>query len=223
VVREESGVPVIRSIAADDTKGRAKYSDMPLADLKLLILLNPFEPRDGRKTSTDYNQLGKMADWVWKDDYADPFCCLIQATRKYNVTIGNAKNRVYRRPERPDLSAMRDDFKYRVCLNDQTIYTWTSSAFGVFQIRGDHLYCAYGNFRIRAVDLSTGKELWDYSLVGLGPSNEIPRLYPLNLYSNSDVIVVFGTAPRGRFLEIKDAKTGKTIGHKTFRALRTEH
>ena len=67
-----------------------------------------------------------------------------------------------------------------------------------------------------AVDLSTGKELWDSRLQGIGLVEHSAYLNLMNLDANFEVVEVWGNETMGRYLEIKDVTMGKTIGHRIF-------
>ena len=69
---------------------------------------------------------------------------------------------------------------------------------------------------IVAVDLKTGKELWESPLEGIGPIQHSAYRTLLNLTANHDVVSVYGNESMGRYYEIKDAKTGKTVGNRVF-------
>ncbi len=71
--------------------------------------------------------------------------------------------------------------------------------------------------RVESYDLKAGKTLWQTQLKGLGGishreyTNDV-RLEPVN----DEVFAVYGDEAFGRYIEIVDMKTGKTVGHKVF-------
>ena len=79
-------------------------------------------------------------------------------------------------------------------------YHWTSSG------------CA-----VVAFDLKAGKELWKASLKGLGPvdhSKYRNRVWMERL--DETVFAVYGHESAGRYVELVDYKSGRTVGHKVY-------
>ena len=66
------------------------------------------------------------------------------------------------------------------------------------------------------MDLKTGKELWTSPLKALGPIEHSAYKNLMTLDANHDVVSLYGNESMGRYLEIKDAGTGETVGHKLF-------
>ena len=71
--------------------------------------------------------------------------------------------------------------------------------------------------RAEAYDLKVGKTLWGTDLKGLGGVGH--SQYTNNVWLepvNDEVFAVYGDEAFGRYIEIVDMKTGKTVGHKIF-------
>lgn len=68
-----------------------------------------------------------------------------------------------------------------------------------------------------AVDLKTRKQLWKTPLKGVGPVSHSKYRNRINLKAGPGAAVtVFGWESHGRYLEVVDLKTGKTLTHKKF-------
>jgi len=66
------------------------------------------------------------------------------------------------------------------------------------------------------VDLSKGNELWRSPLKALGEISHSSYLNRMTIDANDEVVSIYGNESMGRYLEFKDARTGKTVGHKRF-------
>lgn len=110
----------------------------------------------------------------------------------------------------------------RISKDGNELMEWTTHAHAAFAQRNGVLY--YTDFhtsasgcKVVAFDLKAKKQLWTCDLKGLGPidhskyRNEV-RMKVLDDYT----LKVFGKESAGRYLEIVDRTTGKTVGHKLF-------
>jgi outer membrane protein assembly factor BamB len=67
-----------------------------------------------------------------------------------------------------------------------------------------------------AVDLTTGKELWKTQLQGIGPVRHFAYRNLINMEISKETVMIFGNESFGRYVEIVQLSTGKTVGHKEF-------
>ncbi|HYT87953.1 MAG TPA: hypothetical protein VEL76_04480 [Gemmataceae bacterium] len=116
----------------------------------------------------------------------------------------------------------------------------------VFTRWGDRLYLAdfspiATGCRVVAVNFKTGGRLWQNKLKGLGPighalsegcaaasgnwQNKLKGLGPIghskyrnriNITTDGKIITVWGNEAAGRYVELLDKQTGRTVGHKVF-------
>ena len=105
--------------------------------------------------------------------------------------------------------------------DEKLIYSWSGHHYSVFRIVKNRLFYADFDYhssggKIVAVDLTTGKELWRSPLEALGPVQHMAYASFLNLDANENAVTVFGWEGAGKYVEIKDAATGRTVGHKIF-------
>jgi len=114
----------------------------------------------------------------------------------------------------------RYNLTFKVLLGKKEVYTWLGHVNSVFRIQEDRLY--YARFHpissggsVVAVDLKTGKELWDSPLQGIGLVEHSAYRNLMNLDANLEVVWVWGNE-MGRYLEYKDVTTGKTVGRRIF-------
>jgi len=166
------------------------------------------EAQDLSKSGIDYQKAADSAIWDWKDAEANPLWCIGRAGAKYSIVMVS---------EPSD----RESLTFKIFHGDKEVYTWGGHVNTVFRILEDRLY--YARFhpsasggRVVAVDLSTGKELWDSPLQGIGPRAHSAYLNLMNLDASFKVVEVWGNESMGRYLEIKDVTTGKTVGHRIF-------
>jgi outer membrane protein assembly factor BamB len=145
--------------------------------------------------------------WDWSAAHASPLHCLLQqAGDRYDLTL----SRDHREPGIITISVSRDH---------KPVYEWTGHAYSVFQIVGDRLYYAdystsSSGGAVVAVDLATGKTLWREPLQALGPIEHSKYFNRLNLAADEAAVRVTGNESAGRYIEVKDAATGRTIANR---------
>lgn len=110
---------------------------------------------------------------------------------------------------------------FKIARAGKEVYEWKGHDHTVFRIQQDRFYYALfepsaSGGEIVAVDLSSGKDLWKSSLTALGPIDHFAYRNLKTLDANSEVVTIYGNESMGRYFEIKDAKTGATLGHKRF-------
>jgi hypothetical protein len=166
------------------------------------------QAQDLSKSGIDYQKTADSAGWGWEDAKANPLWCIFQAGAKYSIVMVS---------EPSD----RDSLTFKIFYGDKEVYTWGGHMRTVFRILEDRLY--YARFHpgaiggsVVAVDLSTGKELWDSRVQGIGPHAHSAYVNLMNLDANFEVVTVWGNETMGRYLEFKDVTTGKTLGHRIF-------
>jgi hypothetical protein len=160
------------------------------------------------KSGIDYQKTADSAGWAWEDEKASPFWGISQAGAKYAIVMVSKPNDRY-------------NLTFKVLLGEKEVYAWLGHVKSVFRIQEDRLYYAWFSFSgsggsVVAVDLNTGKELWDSRLQALGLIEHSAYLNLMNLDANFDVVWVWGNETMGRYLEYKDVTTGKTVGHRIF-------
>jgi len=164
--------------------------------------------QDLSRSGIDYQKTADSADWGWEAPRANPFWGIGWAGAKYSIVMASE----------PD---DRDKITFKVLLGDKEVYSWRGHMNTVFRILENRLY--YARFhpsgsggRVVAVDLSTGKELWDSPLQGIGLIQHSTYRNQMNLDANFEVVWVWGRESMGRYLEYKDVTTGKTVGQRIF-------
>jgi len=163
----------------------------------------------GGTSSIDYQKVADGARWGFLDEADNPLFCMFQQTgTDYDVSlIREAKG--------------RHALTIKVIKNDRPVYQWKGHRHSVFRIQGDLLYYAEFHYsasggRVVAVDLTSGKPLWQSRLKALGGVRHSAYLNRMTIDANDDVVSVYGNESMGRYLEFKDVRTGKTVGHKRF-------
>lgn len=151
----------------------------------------------------------RAAKIEWKfDDQTNLLRCVLDYSgdRQLGVHLG---------PHRSLIVCFRDD-------KNKLIYSWDGHYQSVFTTKENILYHAdyshnSSGCKLVAVDLKNGKQLWSTSLKGLGPVEHSKYRNAINLEFDGEVLTVFGKESSGRYVEVVDAKTGKTVGHKVFK------
>ncbi len=104
----------------------------------------------------------------------------------------------------------------------EELLKWETQVMVSFAQRGGVLY--YADFHpsssgcsVVAFDLNAKKQLWKADLKGLGPIDHSKYWNDVRLeVLDGDAIQVFGKESAGRYVEIVDRGTGKTVGNKVF-------
>jgi hypothetical protein len=105
---------------------------------------------------------------------------------------------------------------------DKVRCAWEEHGHGVFLVRDQVLYRAdylahSSGCSVVAFDLKAGKELWKATLKGLGPIDHSKYHNRVRMERVDDaVFAVYGQESAGRYVELVDFKTGRTVGHKVF-------
>jgi len=69
-----------------------------------------------------------------------------------------------------------------------------------------------------AFDRQANKQLWETELKGIGPVGHSKYRNEVRMgVLDDDTLVVYGDEAYGKYIEILDRKTGKTVGHKVFK------
>ncbi len=162
----------------------------------------------GQESKIDYQLMAKGANWGWHEEMANPLSCIAQDNSKYEIRLVKL----------PDKASLRIEvWNGRVCA-----HSWEGHKFSVFQIVGDTLFYAKFEFfqdsaEIVAVDLKKGEVKWRSRLSNpFVISQTTPGGIRLNLDAHENSILVYAVCDGGRFLEIKSAASGETVGRKSF-------
>jgi hypothetical protein len=158
----------------------------------------------------DYQKIADATPWNWSAERASVTDSFLRFPMDYQVELIRPKNKF-------------SEITIRVLDGDKELVVWKGHERSVFTSSGDVL--VHADFHpsrtgcaLVAFDLKNGKQLWRTDLKGLGP-------IPHSRYSNSvnldildkDAVRVFGKESAGQYLEIVDLKTGKTVGHRTYK------
>ena len=160
-------------------------------------------------SSIDYQKTADRAQWSFTDAWANPLSCMCRlAGTDYDVWLIR---------ETKDRHALTINF----IKDDRPAYQWKGHKHSVFRIRGDRLYYAEFHYsgsggNVVAVDLNKGNELWRSPLKALGEVAHSAYLNRMTIDANDEVVSIYGNESMGRYVEFKDTRTGKTVGHKRF-------
>lgn len=151
----------------------------------------------------------RITNWAWSAKQANMLYSLGRASSPFDIVT-------IRPHDKPGI------YHFKIMDGEREVYAWWGHTNSVFVVKDDRLF--YVDFAISmpggkvvAVDLKAGKELWKSQLraVELRGGHSIYS-NSLNIDSSGDFVSVFGNEGAGRYFEVKDAKTGQTVGHKVF-------
>jgi hypothetical protein len=159
------------------------------------------------KPTVDYQKMADEAGWMPpKEDF---LYCLMHEARAYQLDVVRKKE--------------GHGLMIRVSDADGERYSFTGDVGAVFFERDGVLYhtvyrSGSSGCTIVAFDLKKKQQLWKTDLRGIGAVEH-------SKYSNvvrmdphfAGMLVVYGHEAFGRYVEIIDRETGKTVGHKVFK------
>jgi len=70
--------------------------------------------------------------------------------------------------------------------------------------------------KVAAYDMSNGKQLWATDLKGVGDFDHSLWGNSVNIHLDEGVVYIAGEESSGKYLEVLDRRTGKTIAHRIF-------
>ena len=157
--------------------------------------------------SADYQKIADTTKWKWDDK---------TATLAHSVSLTQSTDEIKVEPK-----DARFDAKVTFSKNGEKRFTLAAHEHTVFRIVGDTLVFAHfspvsNGAELIAFDLKTGKQLWDTKLRGIGLVMHFSYRNRVNMEISNGTVTVFGNESFGKYVEIVDMKTGKTIGHKKF-------
>jgi len=171
------------------------------------LVAAPVEPGAGDKAG----RYQKIADGLaWKEPADQPQPSLSAQVSDYlleiHVTISGG--------ERTEAIAVTD--------RGRVLCSWQERGHCVCLVRNGTLYRAEydqisSGCAIVAVNLKPGKEIWKATLQGLGPIDHSKYRNRVWMESVDDLVfAIYGHESAGRYVELVDWKSGKTLGHKVF-------
>jgi hypothetical protein len=171
------------------------------------LVAAPAEPGAAGKTA----RYQKLADGLaWKEPADQPTRSLHEQLPGYMITCGQDRG----------VNANTDSV--RIVDAGTELCSWEVRGAEAYLARRGVLYRAdyspiLSGCAITAVDLTTGKNLWTVDLKGLGPigQSEDPNRVWMEPVADG-VLAVYGRESGGRYVELVDLTTGRTVGHKVF-------
>lgn len=157
-------------------------------------------------SAIDYQKMADETAWKWSDEASTVGHSALLRQSTYDVRLETKAGKA-------------GEVKITFGKDGKDVFTFAGHRRTVFRISGDTLYFASFHYSasggsIVAVDLTSGKQLWKTQLKALGPIQHSAYLNMLNLEVSGGIVTVFGNESQGRYVEILDEKTGKTLGHK---------
>jgi hypothetical protein len=173
------------------------------------LVAAPLHPGDAAKR----DRYQKMADGLaWKDSYPVGHSLAADLVPDFQLhlvvkhTAGGSQTRV--------VIESRD--------GKQELYAWDEHGQSAFVVCNGIIYRAeYSGISsgcaIIAFDLKAGKELWKATLKGLGPIDHSKYHNRVRMEKvDNTVFAVYGEESAGKYVELVEYATGRTLGHKVF-------
>jgi hypothetical protein len=150
--------------------------------------------------------LAQLPPWRWSDEKASLQYCIEQHLPDFDLERGNEKS-----------------FCAPITIrakNGNLVYFYKDGHDGTVFIRlKDTLYLAdfspaCSGCSVIALDLTTGRMIWNTELSGIGPTNHKEYSNAVNIETDGRHIIVYGNESHGRYVEILDPATGKTLANR---------
>jgi hypothetical protein len=144
--------------------------------------------------------------WTWSDDRATAEASARALGGGYRVQFDPT-------PGRPWASTLT------LTREGRAIHSWEGDPYSVFVLAHDVLYRAdflptRTGCAVIAYDLKGGRPLWKTDLWGVPVSTHSQYRNRINLEIDDRHMVVYGNESFGRYIELLDLKTGKTVGQR---------
>ncbi len=144
--------------------------------------------------------------WTWSDDRATAKASARALGGGYEVTFDPTPGK----PWAVTLTLKREG---------QPVYSWEGHTHSVFILAHDVLYRAdflpsRTGCAVIAYDLKGGKPLWKTHLWGVPVATHSQYENRINLEIDDRHLIVYGNESFGRYIEILDLRTGKTVGQR---------
>jgi hypothetical protein len=177
--------------------------------LPLVFVLFAGCPVKNAVDTPDYQKITDEANWEFRcgDDFTG---CLAHELRDYKLELARENGSFTK-------------FVLRVLADGKAIYSFSVHLESVFLERDGVLYHAdfsanASGCMIVAHDLKANKQLWKTDLKGIGPVAHSKYANEVRMMTyKSDALMIYGKESFGKYIEILELKSGKTVGHKLFK------
>jgi len=171
----------------------------------------PKYPRNSRLSPEEERSLPDQAaavkqEWRWDEERTSPQSSMRQLGEGYKLQTARTKGEPW-------------SLTFTLNRGGQADYSWDGHENTVFVRGGDVLYRA--DFRpnasgcaVIAYDLRAGTLLWKAHLWGVPVSDHSKYRNRINLEIVDRYLTVYGDESYGRYIELLDPRTGKTVGHR---------
>jgi outer membrane protein assembly factor BamB len=110
------------------------------------------------------------------------------------------------------------DLDIRILRGKQLVHQWRATPETPLVVQGDTLYYVVhhpiaSGAGVVAIDLATGKQRWQTAVVGIGPQSHSKYRNQVALEVRGEIVIVQGAESHGRYVELLDRKTGKTLAN----------
>jgi hypothetical protein len=157
-----------------------------------------------------YQKIADSTPWSWSADRASVTDSFLRLPNTYQVELIRPKDKT-------------GVVTIRFLDDGKEAFAWMGHYGSVFAMSGDVLvYADFGPGRtgcsLIAYDLKQKKQVWKTALMGLGPINHSRYANAVTLeFIDNATVRVFGNESAGKYLEIVDINTGKTVGHRVYK------
>ncbi len=169
---------------------------------------NPYHTDEDRRRLPD-QAAAEKTEWTWSDDNATAEACARRVQGGYQATVTPVPGKSWA----STITMTRDG---------RTVTSWEGYRSSTFAIGGDVLYRTdyipqQAGCDVIAYDLKQGKTLWTTHLWGRGSVSHSQYSNRVDLRVDDRHVIVFGNESAGRYIELLDPKTGKTVGQRLLR------
>jgi hypothetical protein len=156
----------------------------------------------------DFQRLADEARWAWSDDAAN----LDDSVRRFRAEGCGVE---------VSASSAGSERSVRFEIGGREVLTLRLHPAGVFRARDSVLFVAefhpsHTGCALAAYHLEEGRLLWRTPLRGLGPITHFDYRNRVNLEARREAVIVRGWETAGRYIELLDPHSGRSVGHRVF-------
>lgn len=164
--------------------------------------------------TVEYQRLTEAAEWKWTRTQETLLWCIQNNLNRLQ------DSQVTCQINWPHKSNSFSEFQVRILNNNnEELCKFDAHPNTVFVRKNSMLFVTDYGYMISgcsviAFDLKLRKQLWTTRLQGLGPIAHSKYSNYVNIAIEKELVIIYGKESSGRYIELLDAQTGKTVGNK---------
>ncbi len=191
-----------------------------LMSVSLVFLCLQITSCSADEKAVEYQRLTDAAEWKWTRAQESLLWCIQNNFNRPQVP------QVTCQINWPHKSNSINEFQIHILNNNnEELCSFDAHPNTVFIRKNNMLYVTDFHYMssgcsVIAFDLKQRKQLWTTRLQGLGPIAHSKYSNYVNIAIEKELVIIYGKESSGRYIELLDPQTGKTVGNKKLPAER---